>query len=274
MTGVPHRRQISQPEGLGVQEHIVRSAKPGQLRAFFSPVQAMSSLSALANLRHRDLGAASVFTSILCGMPEVHWRWARPDRWDFWRAARSPQCWTRDSSGALGCPFDVTACRRVMDALDSPRCVEILQSLSALELKSRLTVHLTAMLCGLLAPQLHDLRAREVLVVARAFSPDRIPDALWSTNLPGVATVTVESAGRTWRERALDLCFQSLRRHEHFLDSSYFTLLPFKLLCHLLLFESSVLRAIPLVNIRSPKAVDLAAPGLVNKIDLHSTSVR
>lgn len=114
-----------------------------------------------------------------------------------------------------------------------PRCVEILQSLSSLELNSRLTVHLTAMLCGLLAPQLHDLRAREVLVVARAFSPERIPDVLWSRHLPGETAESSESAGRSWRERALDLCFQSLRRHEHFLDSSYFTLLPLKLLCHL-----------------------------------------
>ena len=60
-------------------------------------------------------------------------------------------------------------------------------------------------------------------MVARAFSPERIPDVLWKTE-----------DGPHWRERALDLCFQSLRRHEHFLDCSYFTLLPFKLLCFLL----------------------------------------
>ena len=45
---------------------------------------------------------------------------------------------------------------------------------------ARLTCHMTALLCSLLAPQLHDLRAKEVIVVARAFSPERIPDVFWS----------------------------------------------------------------------------------------------
>lgn len=46
---------------------------------------------------------------------------------------------------------------------------------------------------------------------------------------------SIDSEGPSrWRERALDLCFQSLRRHEHFLDTTYFALLPFKLLCCLI----------------------------------------
>eukprot|EP00930_Biecheleria_cincta_P050549 TRINITY_DN35733_c0_g1_i1.p1 TRINITY_DN35733_c0_g1~~TRINITY_DN35733_c0_g1_i1.p1 ORF type:complete len:178 (-),score=39.97 TRINITY_DN35733_c0_g1_i1:41-574(-) len=74
---------------------------------------------------------------------------------------------------------------------------------------------------GFLAPQLHELRAKDVLVVARAFSPCRLPDFLWPAS----------SEASVWRELALEHCFESLRRHENFLDSSWNTLLPFKLLC-------------------------------------------
>ncbi|CAK0894229.1 unnamed protein product, partial [Prorocentrum cordatum] len=40
-----------------------------------------------------------------------------------------------------------------------------------------------------------------------------------------------EQRAASWRESALEHCFESLRRHEHFLETSWHTLLPFKLLC-------------------------------------------
>ena len=173
----------------------------------------MSSIAALAKLQQRDLAAASVFTSVLCGMgSHIHWSWVKSPY--YFRHLKLGE-------GLWSCPFEAMACRRFLEGIQTSHCVEVLHSLSSLELSSRLTVHLTAMLCSILAPQLHDLRAKEVLVVARAFSVDRIPDSLWNG---------AEEPSR-WRERALDHCFQSLRRHEHFLDTSYFTLLPFKLLC-------------------------------------------
>lgn len=179
----------------------------------FTPIQAMSSIAALAKLQQRDLAAASVFTSVLCGMgSHIHWSWVKSPY--YFRHLKLGE-------GLWSCPFEAMACRRFLEGIQTSHCVEVLHSLSSLELSSRLTVHLTAMLCSILAPQLHDLRAKEVLVVARAFSVDRIPDSLWNG---------AEEPSR-WRERALDHCFQSLRRHEHFLDTSYFTLLPFKLLC-------------------------------------------
>ena len=55
-------------------------------------------------------------------------------------------------------------------------------------------------------------------MVARAFSAERMPDACFHRD------------AWLWRERALDLCLQSLRRHESFLDSSWASLLPLKLL--------------------------------------------
>ena len=73
--------------------------------------------------------------------------------------------------------------------------------------------------CGLLCPQLHELRAKELLVVARAFSVERLPDSVWASEA---------SEASEWRERALELCLESLRRHESFLDSSWVSLLPFK----------------------------------------------
>merc|ERR1719197_758437 len=34
-----------------------------------------------------------------------------------------------------------------------------------------------------------------------------------------------------WREHLAECCLEGLRRHEHYLEGSWFTLLPFKLLC-------------------------------------------
>ena len=56
---------------------------------------------------------------------QVHWHWAK-----------SPQCLRQLRS--MDCvSFEESKCRAVMDQLDSSRCVEILQSLSSLELNSR-----------------------------------------------------------------------------------------------------------------------------------------
>ncbi|CAJ1371048.1 unnamed protein product, partial [Effrenium voratum] len=170
----------------------------------FTPVQAMSSLAAMAKLQHRDLAVASVLASILSG-GQSYWRWAKSPH--FFRSV------------AVKVPFKQQRCRRLLEGMESSHCVDILQSLSSLELSSRLTVHLTSILCSILAPQLHELRAKEVLVVARAFSAERMPDACFHRD------------AWLWRERALDLCLQSLRRHESFLDSSWASLLPLKLLC-------------------------------------------
>ena len=82
----------------------------------------------------------------------------------------------------------------------------------------------------MLCPQLHELRAKEVLVVARAFSVERLPDPafeVWA-EADSASEAASASAASAWRERALELCLESLRRHESFLDSSWVSLLPFK----------------------------------------------
>ncbi|CAK9008674.1 Hypothetical protein SCF082_LOCUS9973 [Durusdinium trenchii] len=199
---------------------LARRSVEQSLSPSFSPVQAMSSLAALAKLQQRNLVAASVFTSVLCGMgSSTVWHWAKSP---YFAKHLDTSIQVPRFSKKRGAPFDLAKCRTFLGALEASKCVEILHSLSTLELHSRLTVHLTAMLCSILAPQMHELRAKEVLVVARAFSVDRLPNFLWRDAAEGP---------EGWRERALDLCFQSLRRHEHFLDSSYESLLPFKLLC-------------------------------------------
>ncbi|CAE7277643.1 unnamed protein product [Symbiodinium necroappetens] len=173
----------------------------------FSPVQAVSSLAALAKLQQRDLAALSVLLGALTGT--ICWTWAPSPH--FLRTMATPCEAFGSGSG-----------RRTLEGLGSSHCVEILQSLAALDLSSRTTVQLTALLCGLLCPQLHELRAKELLVVARAFSVERLPDSVWASEA---------SEASEWRERALELCLESLRRHESFLDSSWVSLLPFKLLC-------------------------------------------
>lgn len=55
-----------------VEKHIERIGwVESTQRDAFTPVQAMSSLAAMAKLQHRDLVAASILTSVLCG------RWSR-----------------------------------------------------------------------------------------------------------------------------------------------------------------------------------------------------
>ncbi|CAE8614623.1 unnamed protein product [Polarella glacialis] len=190
-------------------QHITSPAVAMQL----SPVQALSSLAALAKLQYRDLPAISVLTSVLVGRGgDVCWSWAPSEH--FHKGAPPLQSQPR--------PFSEIRSREVLQgSLDSSHGVEILQSLSWLDLNSNLTAHLTAVLCGILEPQLHELRAKEVLVVARAFSAARLPE-LVSAEEPSAAL---------WREQALDHCLESLRRHENFLESSWTILLPFKLLC-------------------------------------------
>ena len=125
--------------------------------------------------------------------PEVVWSWYK-----------SPQLFAPKGLP----PFEESKCRSYVEYLEASRCVEVLHSLGSLELQSRLTAHLTAEICSFLAPQLHDLRAKDVLVVARALSPERLPDTFWSQQAPAAR----------WREQGLELCFESLRRHEHFLE--------------------------------------------------------
>ena len=63
-------------------------------------------------------------------------------------------------------------------------------------------------------------------MVARAIgSPERLPNSIWAKEAEAEAA---EAEASEWRERGLELCLESLRRHESFLDSSWVSLLPFK----------------------------------------------
>ena len=67
----------------------------------FTPVQAMSSLAAMAKLQHRDLAVASVLASILSG-GQSYWRWAKSPH--FFRSV------------AVKVPFEQQRCRRLLEA--------------------------------------------------------------------------------------------------------------------------------------------------------------
>lgn len=116
--------------------------------------------------------------------------------------------------------FDERRCLEVVQgALDTSHCVEILQALQWLELHSALTTQFVDLLCRTIVPQLHELRAREVLVVARALGAYQL------------LREEKDEASLALAPSALERCFENLRRHEPFLESSWHTLLPFKLLC-------------------------------------------
>lgn len=141
---------------------------------------------------------------------------------------------------AVGTVLDETRCRSVIQgALDSSHCVEILQSLHWLDLHSALVFRLVARICLVLIPQLHELRAREVIHVARMFGAYQLPLLARGEGLDlgGPHAIRGDTgslpAGTPMLRPAsvVERCFESLRRHEPFLESSWHTLLPFKLLC-------------------------------------------
>ena len=127
--------------------------------------------------------------------------------------------------------------------------VIIFQTIHWLDLHSALTLHLATLLGSLLVPHLHELRAREVIIVARAIAFCQVPGHLWLSQECSVGAAAVEghNVAQTaplaamscveepvldlWRERLAEICLESLRRHEHYLEASWQTLLPFKLLC-------------------------------------------
>jgi len=200
-----------------------------------TPIQAVASLTALSKLQHRDRTAAAVFSSVLAGRGgNVAWTWA-PSAFFFAHA---------QSRWAEGSELNEKQCLNMFNrGLDSSHCIDVLHSLQRLDLHSTLVSRLVMLYCERLVPHLHELRAREVLVVARALSASRFPGPLAEKSLRenvaaylgvgGAAETQGQLAGApaSWRERAVDSCFENLRRHEHFLEASWNTLLPLKLLC-------------------------------------------
>jgi len=208
-----------------------------------TPIQAVASLTALSKLQHRDCTAAAVLLCVLAGRSrDVAWSWA-PSAYFYAHAERS---W------AEGQALNEKQIHSMFDrSLDSSHCIDVLHSLQRLDLHSALASRLVLLYCGRLVPHLHELRAREVLVVARALSASRLPGKLPQSVEGAAALLSAGGAGTavpaagaaadmiagtpgapsTWRELAVESCFENLRRHEHFLEASWNTLLPLKLLC-------------------------------------------
>jgi len=173
-----------------------------------TPVQAIGSLSALAKLRFRDLPALSVLLSVLVG------RGAN----SIWNWASSANFYAHASRPLPASPFDEAHCLNFLRAsLDVSHYVEIVQGVHRLDLHGALPLRLSRLVWEqLLKPQLHDLRAREVLAVARAL---------------GASRLELGAAEEAWKADLACGCFEALRRHEFYLESAWNTLLPFKLLC-------------------------------------------
>jgi len=228
---------------LHLQRICQHMAEPG-VAAQLTPIQAVASFSALSKLHYQDLAAAGVLTSVLAGRGSaVVWTWA-PSAFFF--AHGRP--WSLPAE--YGVLNEARCLQLLQRELDSSHCVDILQSLHRLDLTSALTLRLALLLCGRLLPHLHELRARDVLVVARSMSAWRLPGRLapeLEASLTGALAAAPlahgaeddaeEEGGRasgaeqSWRERLVEYCFENLRRHEHWLESSWNTLLPLKLLC-------------------------------------------
>lgn len=203
--------------------------------AQLTPVQAIGALSALAKLQCRHLAAASVLLSSLTGRGgDVIWHWAP-----------SMNFYAHPAAGGMPpSPFDEDRClEHLRSSMDSSHLVEILQGVHRLDLHGALPLRLSRCIWEhLLQPQLHDLRAREIIGVARAL---------------GASRVAVGGAQEdAWKEHLARSCLESLRRHEHYLEAAWNTLLPFKLLC--LEIDSGAFGSRRLDDILNPALLDFA----------------
>lgn len=217
-----------------------------------TPVQAVASLTALSRLQHRDCTAAAVLTSVLAGRGgNVAWTWA-PSAYFY---AHSEKHWVD------GPALDEKGSLRILGphTLDHTHIVDVIQSLQRLDLHGALASRVVLRILGRLLPQLHELRAREVLVVARSMSAWRFPGNRAIKELPEDVQAllglceeveTEADSPAPWRECVVERCLENLRRHEHFLEVSWQTLLPLKLLC--LEIDAEVYGTRALCDILSP----------------------
>lgn len=252
LTAVARRQSVIGAEVLHellgmLASHMTKPALSQQ----FTPIQVLGSFSALSRLRFRDLAASSVLLCALTGRsPRVSWDWAPSAQFYAKRQLPPP-------------PFDIQQCTRILSSgLDLSHYVEVLQGMHRLELHSSLTLNLVVVIHGLLVPHFHELRARELLAAARAFGACHFPES--STNLFGDSTIGIvetpvgelpssglqapalhcpvaDASGEeasavhpqtaAWKEHVVQICFESLRRHEHFLEASWHTLLLLRILC-------------------------------------------
>lgn len=236
------------PEHVEPMEAICKHLTTPSLISQLTPIQAVTTLSALAKLKHRDLVVAAVLLSALAGRgADVSCSWG-PSR-NFWCRSRQPlQRW-----------FDEDRCiEHLRNSLEASHLVDVLTAVHRLELYGALTLRLCWLIWHhLLAPHLHELRAREVINVARALGACQFPDsgAPGGGSLDTDSTQSAADAGEPpalqepaapagqgdgpvsdaaafeWKEHVVRSCIENLRRHEYFLESAWFALLPFKLLC-------------------------------------------
>lgn len=267
LTAVSRQRSNIGEEVLyDVLEKLLSHVTKPALAQQFTPIQVLGSFSALSRLGYRDLAASSVLLCALVGRsPQVNWDWAPSAQFYAKRQLPPP-------------PFDAQQCNRILSSgLDLSHYVEILQGIHRLELHSSLTLNLVAIIQGLLIPQFHELRARELIAGARALGacqfpessadlfpladrvgevaqgdssvsnkevPDRMPQGQAVADVQVVGgreprrgdTFSVDASSvpphmELWKEQVVQVCVESLRRHEHFLETSWHTLLPLRLLC-------------------------------------------
>ena len=155
--------------------------------------------------RYIGTGPSPLSVCVSCGAwtvqasrnPSVVWWWTNSTAVVVWRSCRvcHPWSWTQGWQGLKMNKLLGIHCYHMFIDLEF-----VGQSLYDPHSVARLTCHMTALLCSLLAPQLHDLRAKEVIVVARAFSPERIPDVFWSRCLDLPDLMSSTKLDETWRQ--------------------------------------------------------------------------
>ncbi len=227
-----------------LSKHIVSS---------LTPIQAQASIAALAKLRVRHEPALHLFVSVLCGADPTQ-RGGNKSK-----SSHSVLAYTKLPPR----PFELRACLRSLCDMDLMHFASIVQHLHMLNFWTDQSVHLYTILRALMAPQLHEMKSTALASTALAFRDFQILDLdmynvevelenLPSEVIPPACTrfrMSCDDAQRegvaseggeflqdevddvfSWKKELFAGVLEGLRRHTHYLETSWHGLSNVKLL--------------------------------------------
>eukprot|EP00397_Hematodinium_sp_SG-2012_P000879 GEMP01000880.1.p1 GENE.GEMP01000880.1~~GEMP01000880.1.p1 ORF type:complete len:750 (+),score=148.11 GEMP01000880.1:25-2250(+) len=208
---------------------IMEKTAKGVMERSMSPVQSLAILMALQKMHFSD---PDVISKLVSGfvVPTSGRRYAKE-----YRVFYPARAWHQ----LPPCPFDVVLTKELWEKhLDIPAAGQVLQGLSVLECWSAESLWLGLFLKYWVETRLHEMKAKEVLSFAHAFKDWQLPDnaiAYAECVFNGKVSATECAPPRfdgpcTWRGPLINSCLENLRRHEYFMETTWWVLCQLKAL--------------------------------------------